>query len=213
MTAPSERIVRAGWESRVPRTPEDFAAAWKRSREYAALQQHIQAYKETHPFGGDDARDFRALKQTDQHKRQRLESPYLMSYPQQVRLCLWRGWRRLTGDPWLTVFQLVANSAMSLIISSLFYNLPDTTASFYNRCAVLFVAILMNAFSSALEILTQYAQRPVVEKHVRYAFTHASTEAFSSILVDLPYKITNSIVYNLILYFVGLPTVETNPGY
>ncbi|KAK7926558.1 ATPase [Apiospora marii] len=210
MTAPSERLVRAGWESRVPRTPEDFAAAWKRSREYAALQQQIEAYKAAHPFGGDDARDFRELKQTDQHKRQRPESPYLMSYPQQVRLCLWRGWRRLTGDPWLTVFQLVANSAMSLVISSLFYNLPDTTASFYNRCAVLFVAILMNAFSSALEILTQYAQRPVVEKHVRYAFTHASTEAFSSILVDLPYKITNSIVYNLILYF--MTNLNRQPG-
>ncbi|KAK8129017.1 ABC transporter CDR4 [Apiospora sp. TS-2023a] len=177
MTAPSERIVRPGWESRVPRTPEDFAAAWQRSREHAALQQQIQAYKASHPFGGDDARDFRALKQTDQHKRQRLESPYLMSYPQQVRLCLWRGWRRLTGDPWLTVFQLVANSAMSLIISSLFYNLPDTTASFYNRCAVLFVAILMNAFSSALEILTQYAQRPVVEKHVRASMSRTLSQA------------------------------------
>ncbi|KAK8052265.1 hypothetical protein PG993_003650 [Apiospora rasikravindrae] len=210
MTAPSERIVRAGWESRVPRTPEDFAAAWKRSREYAELQQQIQVYKEAHPFGGEDAKDFRALKKTDQNKRQRLESPYLMSYPQQVRLCLWRGWRRLIGDPWLTVFQLVANSAMSLIISSLFYNLQETTASFYSRSAVLFVAILMNAFSSALEILTQYAQRPVVEKHVRYAFTHASTEAFSSILVDMPYKITNSIIYNLILYF--MTNLNREPG-
>ncbi|KAK8104951.1 hypothetical protein PG999_008310 [Apiospora kogelbergensis] len=210
MTAPSERVVRAGWEDRVPRTPEDFAAAWNRSHEYAALQRQIEAYKQAHPFGGPDARDFRALKKTDQNRRQRLESPYLMSYAQQVRLCLWRGWRRLTGDPWLTVFQLVANSAMALIISSLFYNLPDNTASFYSRSAVLFVAILMNAFSSALEILTQYAQRPVVEKHVRYAFTHASTEAFSSILVDLPYKITNSITYNLILYF--MTNLNRQPG-
>ncbi|KAK8019104.1 ABC-2 type transporter-domain-containing protein [Apiospora arundinis] len=210
MTAPSERIVRAGWEDHVPRTPEDFAAAWKRSQEYTELQRQMETYKQAHPFDSDDARDFRTLKKTDQNKRQRLESPYLMSYSQQVRLCLWRGWRRLSGDPWLTVFQIVSNSVMALIISSLFYNLPDTTASFYSRSAVLFVAILMNAFSSALEILTLYAQRPIVEKHVRYAFTHASTEAFSSILVDMPYKIVNSITYNLILYF--MTNLNRQPG-
>ncbi|KAH8662709.1 P-loop containing nucleoside triphosphate hydrolase protein [Ilyonectria robusta] len=34
MTAPSERVVRPGFENKVPRTPEEFAAKWRESREY-----------------------------------------------------------------------------------------------------------------------------------------------------------------------------------
>lgn len=69
---------------------------------------------------------------------------------------------------------------MALIVSSVFYNLPDVslrpfpfrsyahlysfiplqdTSSFYSRGSLLFFAILLNAFGSALEILTLYAQR------------------------------------------------------
>lgn len=70
---------------------------------------------------------------------------------------------------------------MALIVSSVFYNLPNVcltvprnfdlrtywsplptwqdTSSFYSRGSLLFFAILLSAFGSALEILTLYAQR------------------------------------------------------
>ncbi|PNP43700.1 hypothetical protein TGAMA5MH_04672 [Trichoderma gamsii] len=202
MTAPSERIVRPGWESRAPRTPDEFATCWKNSNDYKALQAEMDEFNKQHPIGGADAEAFRQHKKSTQAKHQREKSPYTLSYGQQVKLCLWRGWRRLMGDPSLTVFQLLANSVMALIISSLFYNLQQTTGSFYSRAAVIYVAILMNAFSSALEILTQYAQRPIVEKHQRYGFYVPSAEAFSSVLCDMPYKVGNSICYNLVIYFM-----------
>ncbi|KAK1716655.1 multidrug resistance protein CDR1 [Colletotrichum lupini] len=210
MTAPTERVIRPGWESRVPRTPDEFAACWKESRECAALKQQIEQYKTDHPLDGPDAEVFRNQKQSVQAKNQRLKSPFILSYGQQVKLCLWRGFKLLKGDPSLTLFSLIANSCTALIMSSLFYNLPENTSSFYSRSAVLFVAILANAFSSALEILTQYAQRPIVEKQRRYAFYHSSAEAFSSVLVDMPYKITNTICYDLIIYF--MTNLNREPG-
>jgi len=93
---------------------------------------------------------------------------------------------------------------------------------------VLFSAVLLNAFGSALEvtsltlnsplhipantgqILTLYAQRPIVEKHQRYAFYHPSAEAFASMLMDLPYKIGNTIIFNLTLYF--MTNLRREPG-
>jgi ABC-type multidrug transport system permease subunit len=74
----------------------------------------------------------------------------------------------------------------------------STTGSFYSRCAALFFAILLNAFSSALEILTLYAQRPIVEKHAEYAFYRPSAEAFASMLCDIPYKLLNAVFFNTI---------------
>jgi hypothetical protein len=82
----------------------------------------------------------------------RAKSPYTLSYAGQVKLCLTRGFQRLRGDPSLTLTALFGNFMMALIISSIFYNMPETTSSFYQRGALLFFAILLNAFSSALEV-------------------------------------------------------------
>lgn len=75
-----------------------------------------------------------------------------MSYMQQVQLCLWRSFQRFKGDPSVTAVQAFSNSVMALVISSVFFNLKDDTNSFFQRGAVLFFAILMNAFGSALEV-------------------------------------------------------------
>ena len=210
MTAVGERIPRQGWENRVPRTPDEFVTCWKQSNEFKALELEIERYKNEYLIGGQHAEEFRAHKQTTQGKGQRVKSPFTLNYSQQVKICLWRGWKRLVGDPSLTFFSLIANSSTALIMSSLFYNMQPNTSSFYGRAAILFVAILANAFSSALEILTQYAQRPIVEKHTRYGFYHPSAEAFSSVLVDLPYKFANSVFYNLIIYF--MTNLRREPG-
>ncbi|KAK0628794.1 ABC-2 type transporter-domain-containing protein [Bombardia bombarda] len=202
MTSPLERIVRPGFEGKAPRTPDEFATAWRNSAEYKALRAEIEEYKQEHPINGPDADAFRASKQAQQAKGQRLKSPFTLSYKQQIELCLWRGWRRLIGDPSLTLGALIGNFAMSLIIASVFFNLQPTTSSFFQRGALLFFACLMNAFASALEILTLYAQRPIVEKHDRYALYHPSAEAVASMLCDLPYKIMNCITFNLTLYFM-----------
>lgn len=152
MTSPLERIVRPGFEGKAPRTPDDFAAAWKKSGHYQRLQAEIEEYKVAHPLGGSDAEKFRALKRAQQSKSNRAKSPYTLDYVQQVQLCLWRGFRRLIGDPSLTIGALMGNTIMALIISSVFFNLQMTTSSFFQRGALLFFACLMNAFASALEV-------------------------------------------------------------
>ncbi|PYH89265.1 P-loop containing nucleoside triphosphate hydrolase protein [Aspergillus ellipticus CBS 707.79] len=97
MAFPAQRVPRQGCNT--PRTADDFAAAWKQSAEYEALQREIEAYKAQHPIGGADAVKYRLLKQTYQAKGQRPSSPYMLSYSQQVMLCMWRGWRRFWADP------------------------------------------------------------------------------------------------------------------
>lgn len=210
MTSPLERIVRSGYEDRVPRTPDEFAQRWKDSPERAALLQEIEVYEQKYPIGGEAGQQFQASRQAQKAKGTREGSPYTLSYTQQVKLCLWRGFVRLKADPSITITQLIANSVMALIISSVFYNLAPTTESFYLRSALLFFAILMNAFGSALEILTLYAQRPIVEKHSRYALYHPSAEAFASMFTDMPYKILNAITFNLVLYF--MTNLRREPG-
>ncbi|KAG5994055.1 ZEB2-regulated ABC transporter 1 [Claviceps lovelessii] len=211
MTSSIERVVRPGFDGRAPRTPDEFAAAWKNSAEYKLLKDEIEKYKTAHPVDGHDAHVFRQSRRAQQAKGLRKKSPFTLSYSQQIELCLWRGWRRLKGDPSLTVGALIGNFCMALIIGSVFYNLDDTTSSFFQRGALLFFACLMNAFASALEILTLYAQRTIVEKHARYALYHPSAEAVSSMLCDMPYKLANTVVFNVTVYFMANLRREAGP--
>ncbi|KAK0199278.1 AtrD, ABC-transporter [Desarmillaria ectypa] len=202
LTNPAERQVRPGYESKVPRTPDEFARAWKESGERKRLLQEIDEFDREYPVGGDQLDKFRVSRKAQQAKGMRAKSPYTLSMPMQIKLCLHRGFQRLRGDMTLFFTALFGNFIMSLIISSIFYNLPKDTSSFYSRGALLFFAILMNAFSSALEILTLYEQRPIVEKHSRMAFYHPSSEAVASMICDLPSKILTAISFNTVLYFM-----------
>ncbi|KAK3997752.1 ATP-binding cassette transporter [Cladorrhinum sp. PSN332] len=201
MTFPTERVIRPGCHP--PSTPEEFVSAWKSSPEYAALQTSIAEYKTQFPVNGQSATTFRQIKSSHQSKGQRPKSPYILTYPQQILLCLGRGIERFKADPVPPLTVLLGNTVMALIMSSLFYNLPQTTSSFYGRTVVLFMAILFNAFASVLELMTLYAHRPIVEKQSKgYAFYHASAEAFASVLADLPIKVVGCVSFNLVFYFM-----------
>ena len=210
MTSAKERTARRGWEHKVPRNPDEFAARWKESKQRAQLITDIERFDQENPIGGQGLTNFKESRRQQQAKAQRVKSPYTLSYGGQIKLCLWRGFRRLAADPTLTITQLFANAINALIVGSLFYNQKQDTESFRSRSALLFFAVLLNAFASALELLMLYAQRPIVEKHSRYAFYHPSAEAFASMLTDLPSKILSAIGFNLVLYF--LTNLRREPG-
>lgn len=75
----------------------------------------------------------------------------------QIKLCMERGFQRLRGDMSLMLSGMIGNFVTAIIIGSVFYNLPSSTGSFYSRGALLFFAILLNAFSSFLEVSASVA--------------------------------------------------------
>ncbi|EXL73642.1 hypothetical protein FOPG_11102 [Fusarium oxysporum f. sp. conglutinans race 2 54008] len=202
MTSPQERRVRSGFESSAPRTPQEFAERWQSSPQRKALLQEIAAYEANHP-PAQRLEEYKSSRRAEQFKNQRSKSPYTISYLAQVKLTLWRGWRRLLADPGFTIASLIFNLIMALVLGTMFFNLKDDSSSFYYRGGLIFFALLFNAFASQLEVLTVYAERPVVEKHNRYAFYHQSAQAIASYIIDLPYKTINMIIFNLLIYFMA----------
>ncbi|KAI1071723.1 hypothetical protein LB507_004946 [Fusarium sp. FIESC RH6] len=209
MTSPQERRVKPGFEHTAPRTPSDFAERWQASAHRKALVLELETYEQNHPRA-ERLVEYKESRRAEQFKGQRSKSPYTISYLAQVKLTLWRGWRRLLADPGFTIASLVFNLIMALVLGSMFFNLPDDSSSFYYRGGLIFFALLFNAFASQLEVLTVYAERPVVEKHNRYAFYHQSAQAIASYIIDLPYKTVNMIIFNLIMYFMA--NLRREPG-
>ncbi|KAK8105542.1 hypothetical protein PG999_008901 [Apiospora kogelbergensis] len=201
MTSPAQRRIRPGFESLVPRTADDFANIWKRSQQRNALLAELNSYELKH---ATDQRlvEFQESRRAEQAKSQPARSPYNISFAAQVNLNLWRGWRRLLADPAYTIASLVFQIIMALMLGSMFLHLKEDTSTFYYRGGIIFFSLLFNAFSSQLEVLTVYAERPIVEKQHKYAFYSLSTQAIASYVMDLPYKTANLIIFNLIVYFM-----------
>ncbi|KAG5368264.1 ABC transporter CDR4 [Yarrowia sp. C11] len=211
LTNPIERLVRPGWEHKVPRTPDDFEKCWLESQARQTLLRDIEQFNTEFKLGGESQDHFMELRKESQAKHTRVKSPYTISWPMQTRLCLWRGFLRIKGDMSTDISIVVGNFIMSLVLSSMFYNMQQTTDTFFSRGALLFFAILLNAFSSVLEILSLYEQRPIVEKHTRYALYHPFTEALASILTTFPTKILTLLAVNLTLYFMTYLRREPGP--
>ncbi|GKZ66701.1 hypothetical protein AnigIFM50267_000569 [Aspergillus niger] len=203
LTNPVERVVRSGFESRVPRTPGEFAKCWEQSVLRARLLGEISDFEREHPIGGPMLQKFENSRNAERSPLMTSSSPYTISVLQQIALCMRRGYRRILGDPSFFIVTVLGNFFLSLILGSVFYHLSDTSASFTDRCILLFFALLFNALNSALEILALYAQRPIVEKHASYAFYHPMSEAMASMICDLPCKILSTLAFNLPLYYMS----------
>ena len=52
LTNPAERIVRPGFEGKVPQTPDEFSKAWKTSTVRARLMDEITSFEEQNPEDG-----------------------------------------------------------------------------------------------------------------------------------------------------------------
>ncbi|THH15930.1 hypothetical protein EW146_g4638 [Bondarzewia mesenterica] len=208
LTNPGECQPRPGFETRVPRTADEFARAWRDSDDRKQLLEEIEQFNREFPEDGEHLEKLRQARKMMQAKGSR--SPYTLSTPMQIRLCLRRAYQRFLADKSNFFTSVIGNFILALIISSIFYNMASNTLSFYSRGALLFFAILMNAFASSLEILQIYEQRPIVEKHSRMALYHPFSDAIASVLCDLPGKVVSSFAFNLVLYFMS--NLRRTPG-
>ncbi|KZZ87543.1 ABC-2 type transporter [Moelleriella libera RCEF 2490] len=209
MTSPLERLLKPGFENSAPRTADDFAQRWQTSKIRQELLHELEQYEYKHPVE-QRLSEYQESRHGEQARSLSRSSPYTISYTSQVSLAFWRAWRRLLADPAFTIASLLFNLIMALILGSMFYNLPNNSSSFYYRGGLIFFSLLFNAFASQLEVLTIYAERPVVEKHNRYAFHRQSAQSIASYLCDVPYKIINMFVFNIIVYFMA--DLRREPG-
>ena len=203
VTNPQERRPREGFEGKVPRTPDEFEKYWHRSEDYKACLQEIEESERENPIGGPALDALRASKRQAQAKHVRAKSPYIISIPMQIRICTIRAYQRIWNDRASTISTAIGRTVQALIVGSVYYGTPLSTASFFAKGAVLFFAVLLNALISISEINGLYHQRPIVEKHVSYAFYHPFAEALAGIVADIPIKFVGGAAFNVTIYFLA----------
>ncbi|KAK7677291.1 ABC_PDR_domain2 protein [Cerrena zonata] len=201
LTNPAERVVKPGFEDKVPRTPKEFYDYWQNSPDRSQLLNDIDYY-ENQIKSENKALALKESHHSRQSKKARPASPFTVSFGLQIKYIMGRNIKRTKGDPSITLFSIFGNTVMGLIVASIFYNMKFNTNSFFHRTAAMFFAVLFNSFSSLLEIFSLYEARPIVEKHKTYALYHPSADALASIVTELPAKLLICFAFNLVLYFM-----------
>ncbi|KDN40770.1 hypothetical protein RSAG8_07945, partial [Rhizoctonia solani AG-8 WAC10335] len=151
VTDPLARTPRAGWENRVPRTADEFAAYWAKSKKDRRITPRprgkIQHYKES-------ARAERA-------KTAHPKSAYTVSLAMQVRGIMLRRLQILRGDMAAQIVMNVVFMLQAVIMGSVFLKMPVATSAYFSRGGVLFFSVLFGALSGMAEIAAMYSQRPI----------------------------------------------------
>lgn len=208
LSSPNEREAKPGWEDRVPRTAAEFRERWINSPEYAELLEEIEAFNQR--YNEKSAEEYAEAYRAHQSKKLPKNAAYTVSYNEQLKALVIRGFQALKGDPTMPATGVIGNLVMGFIVSSMFYNMQNTTQSFFSRNALIFFSLLYNGMNTLLEIFALYAVRPIVQKHQQYALYHPTLDAAASLVTSLPQKVIVSIGFNVTIYFIS--NLRREPG-
>ena len=77
LTNPDERVVAPGYETMIPRTPDEFAKRWGGSQHHMRLLEEIESFEEAYPLAGPQLEQFNKSWKAQQSSLTYECSPYL----------------------------------------------------------------------------------------------------------------------------------------
>lgn len=202
VTDPQGRFPFKGMENKVPQTAEEFQNYWLNSPEFARLQKQMAQVSANYAPEQSKAEIVEAMKQ-EKRPFQRVGSKYTISFYEQLKLNCKRSFQNMAGDLSFTLIQVAAATSQALVVGSLFYNLPETTAGAFSRGGVIFFSVLYMALTGLAQIADTFAARPILMKQRNYKLYHPASFGLADATSFIPISVLNSIVFCIILYFLA----------
>ncbi|PYH90416.1 ABC transporter [Aspergillus ellipticus CBS 707.79] len=191
---PHARRVRDGWEDRIPRSAEDFRRAFRRSDQYKTAQVDI----------GNFQKEVDSQKEERENAREKLpKQNYTVPFHKQVIILTQRQFKIMYGDKHTLIGKWAMLTFQALIIGSLFYNLPQTSAGVFTRGGVMFYVLLFNSLLALAELTAFFGSRPIMLKHKSFSFYRPSAYALAQVVVDVPLVLVQVTLFELIVYFMS----------
>lgn len=190
-----ERSVRSGWEERIPRSPDEFFDAYRRSDIYRENIADIEAFEK-------EIRQEAEEREEAQSKKIE-ENNYTLAFHQQVIACTKRQFLIMVGDRASLFGKWGGLLFQGLIVGSLFFNLPETTAGAFPRGGALFFLLLFNALLALAEMTAAFSSKPIMLKHKSFSFYRPAAYAVAQTVVDVPLVFIQIVLFNTIIYFMA----------
>jgi len=191
---PNERRVRDGWEDRIPRSAAQFGQLFAKSE---LAKRNLR-----------DIETFEAELETQRRERQEATTKetkkknYTLSFPKQVAACTQRQFLVMIGDKQSLFGKWGGIVFQSLIVGSIFFNMPPNSSGVFTRGGVLFLMLLFNALLALAELTAAFSSRPIMLKHKTFCFYRPAAFAIAQTVVDVPLVAIQVAIFNIIVYFM-----------
>lgn len=192
---PHERSVRKGWEKRIPRSPNDFASAYRSSE---AAKQNLADVEEFESH----LEEQREARQANRSKKNTKKN-YTIPFHKQVLACTKRQFLVMTGDRASLFGKWGGLVFQGLIVGSLFYQMPATAAGAFPRGGTLFFLLLFNALLALAEMTSAFQSKPILLKHKSFSFYRPAAYALAQTVVDVPLVAIQVLLFNIIIYWMA----------
>ena len=200
---PVSRQFREGYEDRCPKTAEELERAFRASPAYKKLLDDVDAFEQhLENTGHADMQKFKQSVQEQKSRRVTSNSNYTIPFWKQVVACTRREAWLIMGDKtelFSKYFTIVSNG---LIVGSLFYDTPSSTAGGFLRGGAIFFAILFLGWLQLAELMKAVSGRAIVARHNEYAFYRPSAVTLARALIDFPVLLCQVIVFTILMYFM-----------
>jgi ABC-type multidrug transport system permease subunit/ABC-type multidrug transport system ATPase subunit len=196
----------------VPRTLEEFEAAWTSSVRYQQLQVEIEQREANDEEKCREELDRLANAQAlEKAPTTRNNSPYIVSHWRQFTTTFRRSCQRIRGEHIYFVAVSVTMIVAPVLIGSMFYNIKSDTSGFNSKGGLIFFVVLFSIIINFAEVILQFSQRAIVEKQKSYAMNHPFMDALATVISQYPLKILNVLAYCAIAYFLAGLKREAGP--
>ena len=141
VTDPNARTARKGYESRVPRTADEFVEYYRKSSIWKINQGDMNAYLQEFVGEPQRALAYRDSARADHATTARKKSAYVISVPMQMRAVMLRRLQILKGSVAAQVVNIAAFLIEAVVVGTVFLRIPNTTATFFSRGSVLYLFV------------------------------------------------------------------------
>ncbi|CAI7593159.1 unnamed protein product [Penicillium pancosmium] len=201
VTVLTERIVRSGWEAKVPNTPEEFEERYHQSSIY---RDQIDTMEPTEKLVHEiDDLELAVAREKRKHHMPRQKSVYTAGLWEQVGSCTVRQFQIMWGDKFSLVVKVVSAILQALVCGSLFYNLAEDSSSIFLRPGVLFFPVLYFLLESLSETTKSFMGRPILSRQKRFGFYRPTAFCIANAITDIPVITVQVTCFALILYFMS----------
>lgn len=203
VTVPKERKVREGWENRFPRNKDALREVYEKSPIHAKMiTEYDYPTTEIARQRTEECKQGVAFETSDHLPK---NSPFTVSFPNQVKACVIRQYQILWGDKASFIIKQVATLIQALIAGSLFYSASENSDGLFVKSGALFFSLLYNSLLAMSEVTDSFSGRPVLLKHKGFAYFHPAAFCIAQIAADIPVLLFQVSVFSIVIYFmVGL---------
>lgn len=202
VTDPLQRYARKGSESKVPTSVAEFEECWHNSEQYQRLQDELNDIKSKRN-GTATEQMLVSSYQSEKGMKKAPHSKYTISYLDQLKLCCTRSVHNAVNSRAYEITQCVVALIQAIVIGSLYFNIPNTTAGIFSKAGTRFFSILYFVIMGLADIASQFSNRPIMNKQRGYVMYHPSADMLSARIVQYPIRLTMMVLFSVCVYFLA----------